>query len=181
MFDSAQVCEIMKHIEDISDDTVKLYVAGGYLRDTMNGLPPKDVDIMVVPNKGESVDAWDMSGILGCTEFHVRKEWLEECQYMSDMQKRGVVGLIMGEYNGVEVQFILYDDYMTQEQVTHDMDINICQITMDSDSNVVESDNFVAGFANNEITLHHEYSEKRKQSRIDRMVAKYPTFTYAER
>ncbi|QAY01978.1 hypothetical protein VpaJT1_49 [Vibrio phage VpaJT_1] len=29
MFDSAQVCEIMKHIEDISDDTVKLYVAGG--------------------------------------------------------------------------------------------------------------------------------------------------------
>ncbi|QAY01979.1 hypothetical protein VpaJT1_50 [Vibrio phage VpaJT_1] len=97
------------------------------------------------------------------------------------MQKRGVVGLIMGEYNGVEVQFIIYDDYMTQEQVTHDMDINICQITMDSDSNVVESDNFVAGFANSEITLHHEYSEKRKQSRIDRMVAKYPTFTYAER
>jgi len=132
---------------------------------------------MVIPEQGEDCDAWDFDTILRDSEFHATKELLDECQYMSDMSRRGVCGLFMGLYDGSEVQFILYDKYLTQEQVTLDMDINLCQITMNSDEEIVESDNFIEGFATDTITLHHEYSEKRKQQRIDRMLAKSPTFS----
>lgn len=176
MFSVEQVREILECVEVACAHDVKCYVAGGFLRDTMNNIKPKDVDIMVAP-QNDIFDAFDLSLGLMRTEFHVVKELLEECQYMPDMQTRGVEGLITGEYNGVDVQFILYNKNLTQQQVTGDMDINLCQITMNSAGDIYETDNFVRGFADSVISLHHTYSEKRVKQRFDRMLAKYPTFS----
>lgn len=169
-----QVREVLEHVEDETNGQFKLYLAGGYLRDVLNGVTPKDIDVMVVPV--EDSDAYDFEWCLTDTEFHTEKQLLEECQYMSDMSSRGVSALFMGSYNGDDLQFIVYDKIMTQEQVTLDMDINLCQITMDSSGFIHESDNFIEGFAENKITLHHEYSEKRAQQRVERMLSKYPHF-----
>lgn len=177
MLNVEQVKELLTIVNELADGEFTAYVAGGYLRDTLNGIQPKDIDIMVVPT-GYG-DAWDFESLVVDELYGYRttKLLLDECQYMSDMKKRGVCGLFMGNYKDIEVQFIVYNRALTQEEVTLDMDINLCQITMGADGIVIESDNFVTGFADSVISLHHEYSEKREKERLDRMLAKYPTFS----
>lgn len=173
-----QVRQILEHVEKESNGDFKCYVSGGYLRDIMNGITPKDVDVMVIPTIEDFFEWHDLEEVLDSTEFHCERSLRDECKYMSDMKERGVCGLFLGEYNSVEVQFILYNNVLTQQELTEDMDINICQISMASDGTIVESDNFVEGFATNKLTIHHEYDEARAEKRIERMIEKYPHFKY---
>lgn len=167
----------MRGVESLTG--FKLYVAGGYLRDNEHGVPPKDIDIMVIPLHHD--DPWDFSDKLQyIDDFNVSSEFVEQCTYMSDMVKRGVGGLIMGLLgDGTELQFIIYDKFLNQEELTLDMDINICQITCDSNGEVFKSDHYIDGFTNKHIDVLHDYSEKRKKSRVSRMIAKYPDFTHS--
>lgn len=168
---------LLLEVENICENEVKCYVAGGYLRDTLNGVKFKDIDIMVTPNDSH-IDAFEFVEMLGDLEgFEIVKDLTWLCEYLSDMDDRGVDGVVMGQYQGVEVQFIFYRNEMTQQEITEDMDINICQITLSSDDNVIETEAFLEGFAESKIVMMHSYSEKRQQSRIERMLAKYPHFT----
>tara|TARA_Y100000310_G_C20304439_1_gene633301 strand:- start:14 stop:580 length:567 start_codon:yes stop_codon:yes gene_type:complete len=171
----------MKSVEDLTDGNFKLYLAGGYLRDTMNGhiqLVPKDVDIMVVPTTG-ILDADDFQCIVNMFEKYTTiSSFIDACYYIEDMVKRHVGGLVMGKAAcGSEVQFIIYDEDMTQEAVSEDMDMNCNQITMDSSGHIHKTSAFVDCFKNKHIQLLHEYSEKRKISRMKRMLDKFPDFT----
>lgn len=173
-----KIKEIMRNVEELTDNSVKCYLAGGYLRDVMNGLQPKDIDIMVVPNC-HLYDSDDFNNDIENLEgYEVTKNLNDRCYYMSDMSDRNITGLLMGSLSdGTELQFIYYGDTHTQNYITHDMDINICQITMNKDGKIIETDAFVNGFATSNIEVLHEYKISRKKSRIARMLEKYPSFT----
>lgn len=173
------VLKLMRHIES-QDSSWRLYIGGGYLRDTEHGVTPKDVDVMVVPDDSLtfSDDFYDLVNTQD--ELKVEKCFVDECQYMSDMTKRSVSGLIMCEFNGEPLQFIIYGKKLSQEELTLDMDINICQITCDSSGLLFTSENYIDGFKNKEIKVLHDYSEKRKHARVQRMLEKYPDFKHTK-
>ena len=170
------VTGLLLEVENICEQSVKCFIAGGYLRDTLNKIPFKDLDIMVVPTDG--IDAFEFVEMLSDLEgFVLEKDLTWLCEYLSDMDERGVDGVVMGKYKDVDTQFIFYREGLTQTQITEDMDMNICQITMNSKGHVVETEAFLEGFLNSEIVMMHSYSKKRQESRIKRMLEKYPDFS----
>ena len=178
MMSPNEVQAMMKKVETLFDGGYKLYIAGGYLRDIHNNLSPKDVDIMVVP-QGYIYDPDDFGEmIVSLEDYTVEKTFIHQCQYMSDMLERGVGGLVMGSMDcGTDVQFIIYDNFMSQQEITDDMDMNCNQITMDSDGQSMTSPEYTKCFEDKHIKILHSYSEARKVSRMKRMMAKFPDFT----
>lgn len=174
-----EVKSIMINIEDLSGGQVKCYLAGGYLRDMTAGLTPKDIDIMVTPNARANFDADDMADVLSDSDFSEEKAITQGCDYMADMSDRGVKGLFIGSWLGNDVQFILYQKNLSQDQVSLDMDIGICQISMNSDGDIVESENFVNDFADGVVRVYHDYDIGRRIDRVNRMLVKFPTFKEA--
>ena len=135
---------------------------------------------MVVPNDPRCYGAGELflSDVVdNLYGYSVTKDLTTLCQYLSDMDKRGVDGVVMGCYKDTEVQFIVYRDDMSQKEVTEDMDFNVCQITMDSSGNRRTTHAYDSAFKDRELRIMHSYSEKRKEKRMERMLAKYPDFT----
>lgn len=169
--------KLLQEIESLFDGEARAYVAGGYLRDTEHSIKPKDVDVMIVPSETVSDDPWWIADVLtGLPGYNVTKTLIEECYYMSDMSDRGVIALVMGEREGTPLQFIVYGKTLTQEQLVDDMDINICQIAMNSDGKIHSSAAYAEGFETKTILMMHDYSVKRQVSRLRRMLEKYPDF-----
>jgi len=133
---------------------------------------------MVTP-VGDGYDADDFLCFISDLEgFTVAKDLTWLACYLPDMEKRGISGLIMGSLvDGTDVQFIIYNEARTQQFITRDMDMNICQITMSSTGVLDKSHAYVEGFKNQRIECLHDYSVKRQRSRLQRMSDKYPDFT----
>lgn len=174
-----EILDLLREIEDVSE--YRAFLCGGYLRDTFMGVRPKDLDIMLVPSSEDVDPESEIDEVVWGVRPPLFKEdkRLECIEYLSDMVKRGVCGLIMGESEscGYETQFIIYDKVLTQKELAVDMDMNICQITCNSSGGIYSTDAFTSGLENKQIQVLHDYSEKRRNQRIERMLAKYPDFT----
>lgn len=172
---------LMSEVEELFGNEVECYLAGGYLRDMENGRTPKDIDIMVTPVNDFGIDAEGFrDGIEDFELFEMKEDYTERCQYLSDMLKRGVTGLVSGEVEvgtgKMDAQFIFYGKPMTQIEITEDMDMNICQITMASNGMLIKSAAYIHGVENKVIQVLADYSEKRQLKRIRRMQEKYPEY-----
>lgn len=176
-----EIMTLMSEVEEMFGQEVECYLAGGFLRDTENGRTPKDIDVMVVPTDVLGVDAEDFrDAIQDFDAFEMENDYTERCQYLSDMLKRGVTGLVSGEVDlgpiKMEAQFIFYGKPMSQVEITEDMDMNICQITMSSNGILIKSAAYRYGVEHKVIQVLADYSEKRQLKRIRRMQEKYPEY-----
>ena len=164
-----------------------VYLACGYLRDLFSNqnygtdITPKDLDFMVVPNEGfEDVDIEPILDSLDWSIFQAGT--LVHADYIEDMANRGVERLQMGysPLAHMEAQLIIYRKHLAPDAVAHDMDINICQVAMDSYGYPYATDAFFAGFDHGFIQVLHDYSAERKAERVNRMLRKYPNFVEVE-
>lgn len=148
-----------------------IYLGGGMLRDLYTGNIPKDVDIFAIP----SLD------FEGQRELYVPprgyNNYIKHAWEISDMQERGVAKVRGDWYSKMstsDVQFIIYEKYMTQEKLTEDFDMNICQITMQGTSGSTYATNaFIKGHADMVIECLHDYDKLRTYKRYTRMEAKF--------
>lgn len=177
----AVVLELLKVLSETLP-TYDIYLAGGYLRDTFGDAPIKDLDIIVVP-KESAVDP--TSNVYWRVDTSCIRDWFRgtsviNSEYIEGMEARGVHGLLMGvspNLDNMETQLIIYDHPMTHQEVAEDMDLNICQIAMDSHGLILATPEFVDGFAQRTIKVLNGQGEAREAERIQRMLKKYPKFS----
>lgn len=171
---------LLKVVEACPD--FDIYLGGGYLRDSYYSLKnntlfePKDIDIFFVPKDGIEKDVPVAAAESTFVKYH------KAAADISDMEERGVsslTGLSVHYLSTKEVQFIVYKQFMTQEQLVLDMDMNVNQIMWkpsEHGSTVLASDYFVLGHAEKLIICHHKYDETRMYYRYERMKEIFPTY-----
>ncbi len=166
----------------LSDTTgYKVYLGGGYVRDLYfnvvnegDDMNPKDVDLFFVPN-GEK------EKLPTIVKSYVNYD--KSSSEMPDMEERGVDsvrGLFVPWLDTKEVQFIVYKNKMTQEELAADMDCNINQvmICLESDERFATNE-FIEGHANEEIEMLHKFNFMRMGKRLARMSNKFPDYRVA--
>lgn len=183
------VTQYLSVLQDALSPNFRVVLAGGFLRDSSKGVKPKDLDILVAPIDNIVMGVYDDgvaivdNVVQRVADAHI-PDWffgnrVLNCDYIEDMKKRGLVGLIMGEcpnLDNMESQLIIYGKPMNPTQMAHDMDMNINQVVMLPDGTVWATDAFVYGMNYGLIKVLQDYSEERQNQRIGRMLSKYPTF-----
>lgn len=159
-----------------------IYLGGGYLRDSYCSMKkgtyfePKDVDIFFIPKDGVEKEVPVAAAESTFVKYH------KAAADISDMEERGVsslTGLSVHYLSTKEVQFIVYKQHMTQEQLVLDMDMNINGIMwkpVDFGGKALVSDAFISGHEEREIKCLHVYDETRMYYRYERMKELFPTY-----
>jgi len=171
--------DVLELCKRIANATVgyDVYLAGGYLRDLDYGTnTPKDVDLFFVPNSEEGLKhlpVWDHFLGLGYPVY-------DYCSPTQDMRERGVdrvVCFVNKELSTQEVNYIVYDHFLTMEEVALDFDMGINQIVYDIQKDILfRSDNYIAHHENKVIECLHKFSKERMWQRYQRMKAKFPDY-----
>lgn len=183
------ITQYLSVLQDALSPNFRVVLAGGFLRDTFGGATPKDLDILVAPSDNIVMGVYDDGAAIVDTvmqriaDAHI-PDWffgnkLINCDYITDMKNRGLVGLVMGEcpnLDNIESQLIIYGKPMNSTQMAYDMDMNINQVVMIPDGTVWATDAFCYGMTYGAIKMLHDYSESRQRIRIGRMLSKYPNF-----
>ena len=166
-----------------------VYLVGGYLRDKYvypqarktrflswmgKDNQPKDVDIVLIP-RSTSERAVPVEAVKGGLVMYIK-----DCND-NDMAVRGVdklVGVRMYELSTRDVQLIVYDKFLSEEEVMLDMDMNIVQAIYNPLTDEVHvSDAFLKGHNEKVIECLHKYDEERMLVRYERMEAKLSGYT----
>lgn len=170
------VVELLQEIQ-YNMPEFNVYLGGGFIRDLYCGLVPKDIDIFLVPLGGLS---WDGREYIPVNSMVIYRKNTDDIEIASDMKARGVqklVGLWCKKLEIKDVQYIIYDKYLTQPELSDDFDFNVCQITYDPMLNWIDaSDNFFLGHEEKELECLHTYCEERTLARYERMESKFPEY-----
>lgn len=153
---------------------VRAVVYGGCLRDLINGVPHKDVDILVsVPEREDGVQEvmWPIERPLG-----VHIQWTHG-SYCPGMETRGVVMVGDCVYQGEQVNFVLTtkSDIMG---VALQSDLGCCQVTCGRTGYLTWSQPFIYDLHSNTITVAHcedAAQLQRSLMRAARIQQRYPT------
>lgn len=158
-----------------------VYLGGGFLRDILHrkGLTPKDVDLFFVPN---GVTQKELPIIpKGYVNYDIDADSILHCR--NNVTR--VVGWFASDIEVRDVQFIVYKEPLTVEELVNDMDCNINQIMMPlegntsdimSAKNVYRSPAFIVGHQEQRIEMLHQFEEKRMVDRLKRMAVKFPNY-----
>lgn len=170
------VVELLQEVQHNMPE-FNVYLGGGFLRDIYCGLTPKDIDIFLVPLDGVP---WDGREYIPVNSMVTYRKSTDDIEIAPDMRARGVqklVGLWCKKLETKDVQYIIYDKYLTQIQLSDDFDFNVCQITYDPISNWVDVSNaFLLGHEEKELECLHTYCEERTLARYERMESKFPEY-----
>ena len=163
----------------LSDTTgYDIYLGGGYVRDlyfnalnNCDDMEPKDVDLFFVPNGGERK-------LPTIAKSYVNYD--KSSSEIPDMEERGVDsvrGLFVRWLDTKDVQFIAYNNAMTQEELAADMDCNINQVMICIDSNErFATNDFIEGHSCEYIEMLHHFNFIRMGKRLARMSDKFPGY-----
>lgn len=163
----------------LSDTTgYDVYLGGGFVRDLYfneinecDDMNPKDVDLFFVPSDGEMK-------LPTIVKSYVNYD--KSSSEIPDMEERGVDsvrGLFVPWLDTKDVQFIVYKNKMTQEELASDMDCNINQLMVCIDSNTRFATNaFIEGHNEQEIEMLHCFNFIRMGKRLARMSDKFPSY-----
>lgn len=154
-----------------------VYLGGGYLRDLEYGNnTPKDVDLFFVPKDKEYlkyIPVLNENLGLGYPVY-------DYCNPTEDMKNRGidrVVGFVNNELSTQEFNYIIYDHFLSMEEVALDFDMGINQIVYDIEKDTVfRSDNYTKHHYDKTIECLHEFSKERMWQRYQRMKDKFPDY-----
>ncbi len=172
---SGDVIPFLEDIQERVGGDFKVYVGGGFIRDKMFGNTPKDLDVFFIPTG----TAKQVGYIPPKCYVNYNKSTLDLTD-TSDMKTRGVaqvVGLFNSHLTPCEVQFIVYDKFLTGEQLAEDFDMNINQVVFDVDNKATfMSDAFDSGHTDGVIECLHDYDKTRTYERYIRMSNRYPSY-----
>lgn len=186
----------LQFLEDLLSNTTgyDIYLGGGYLRDSYwnniqgysldygfkfgvdNNLQPKqpkDLDIFLIPNN-EPVKQLPL--MQNCyVNYNILAADIENCR---DNVER-VIGLFARMLTPTkDIQLIVYDKYLTIEELAVDMDCNINQIMYSvKNDNLFMSTDFIKSHEEKTIKMMHDFEQERMFNRLRRMQKKYPDYT----
>lgn len=172
---------LSKLVESVLNDTsgYSVYLGGGYIRDlyfnainNCDDMTPKDIDLFFIPN-GEQ------KRLPTIVKSYVNYD--TPSSDIPDMEERGVQsvrGLFVPWASTKDVQFIVYKECMTQEQLASDMDCNVNQIMLClKTGNAFATNEFIQGHEDKEIEILHTFNYLRMGKRLARMSDKFPSYT----
>ncbi len=166
---------LLKDLDNNNPD-YNVYLVGGYLRDSFTNNVAKDVDVVFTPKERYVTPSVNYVPVGGYVNYR-----LESREMSLDLQSRGVsevTGLFFGKLSTTDVQFIVYKEPLTHDQVCEDMDINICQIAYSANDDKISYTNaFWKGHNNKVIECMINYDEERTFYRYERMKKKFPEYT----
>lgn len=170
------VIDLLTDLRKRVGEDFNIYLSGGYCRDVLCGLTPKDVDVVLTPKKDRPLEMYYIP-----SRYYVNYNTLAgDVTDKSDMIERGVyqvVGLFNSKLSTPEVQFIVYSKPMTQEEVAFDFDMGINQIVWDGISDVpTYTEAFLEGHKGKYIECMHDYCKVRTYRRFERMKDKFPEY-----
>ena len=173
---SQDVIDLLTDLRERVGLDFNIYLSGGYLRDVLCGLTPKDVDIVLAPKGDRPLEMYYIP-----SRYYVNYNTLAGgITDKSDMIERGVyqvVGLFNSKLSTPEVQFIVYSKPMTQEEVAFDFDMGINQIVWDGVSDEpTYTGAFLDGHKGKYIECMHDYCKVRTYRRFERMKEKFPEY-----
>jgi hypothetical protein len=163
----------------------EVYLGGGYLRDLYCGLIPKDVDVFFSPiNNNYNLDYLSLKRLplqpYPNTLKHIYTKSTTSRGWNKNMTDRKIcrlVGLQSLLISPNQVQYITYSECFSQQEITLDFDMNICQITWHPLTNKFWwSDEFVEGHKRKYIECLHQYDSIRMWHRYERMESKFPDY-----
>lgn len=181
--------------QDIKDLLLKLqdkmpefsvYLGGGYIRDLYVDKTAKDIDIVLIPRlkmswfKGTVPLPWDGRDYIpeDCL-LQYRKD-TSDVDTASDMEQRGVQGLVgMLNYKTTPnaVQYIIYKEHLTLEELAEDFDMGICQVAYcPNEGRVYMTPAFIKGHEEKVIECLQTYCVERTYARYVRMEKKFPNY-----
>lgn len=163
-------------IYDRINSDFNVYIIGGYLRDKACGKEPKDLDIALIPKEGKPLQA----NYIPDKCYVNYNKFIRDIKGTEDLQKRGVyqiVGMFNRKLSTSDIQYIVYDKYMTREEVASDMDMGLAQIVWcPEDDTIYATQNFIDDNVHKVIKCYHEYDADRMYRRYERMKAKFPDY-----
>lgn len=170
------VKDLLKEVQDNMQE-FDVYLGGGYCRDLYCGKQPKDVDIFLIPREGY---IWEGRDYIPTETMVTYRKDTSDVEVASDMEARGVQGLVglwCKRLRTTDVQYIIYKKSLTQEELSEDFDINLCQITYCVQSDSIHcTDAFLSGHKDKKIECLHSYDKKRTIARYKRMEKKFPDY-----
>ena len=143
-------------------------VAGGCLRDSVNGVPIKDIDVFV----RSDVDAHTFLTLLSL-EYPGAKIQFNLSYSSSEIHMVYDLGV---DVDGSPVQLIQLKNGDTIEEITNRIDIGLCQISY-GPNGLYYTGAFLQDFLNNTFTVvncREESAVARTEGRIERLSKKYP-------
>lgn len=173
----SEICDLLETLQNRSEG-YDVYIGGGCLadfyKDFNNDLfehySPKDIDVFFTPKKNAS-----NLTLPTIPRSYVNYD-LTENDIADDMKARGVVslrGLFVPSLNITsDVQFIVYGDHLTQEELAADMDCNVNQV-MYSNGEWFHTEAFEDGHNRGVVMMLHTFSENRMARRLLRMQEKF--------
>jgi hypothetical protein len=181
--------DIVKLLNEVKSNVrgYDVYLGGGLLRDQHCDLEFKDVDIFLVPNE-------DKRDLIPYTPRGFAISYTKNCEAHEDMRERGVEALIglyerkqdeYGEERSLQVQYIIYEKYISIEDLASDMDMTLNQVMWEpvpQEEDQLEfechcTDDFLDAHKRGWIEFTHEYDEVRMYCRQKRMIEKFPSYT----
>jgi hypothetical protein len=184
----SNVIDLVTEIANMNEH-YEVYLGGGYLRDLYCGVTPKDIDIFFSPKKyqPELAVEFDFLNIIPLEKYpdtckKLYRKSVNNSNFNQDMANRGIRSLVgLMALNDVlpnQIQIITYNQIMTHNEVTLDLDMNICQISWHPLTNTFDySDSFLNGHSDRIIKCLHDYDPIRMWHRYSRMEEKYPNYT----
>ena len=180
--------KVKKYLLDLQQAVQGKYrvmLAGGALRDYYTNRVPKDLDIVFVPLVDDLPEMYDQKG--RTTVFQppaLVKTYVNYCRStidIPDIRSRGV-DVVVGVYNShlptTDIQYIVYNKYMSAMDVAEDMDCSINQVVFPAGSQLaICPAAFVQSHTDKVIECVHKFDVLRMHDRYDRMKAKFPDYT----
>lgn len=121
MTDTMSVGKVINHLQKLNTNGVTAFVAGGWVRDYMNAVKPKDIDIFVVGN-GVTVDELKSIDI---DYFGITRTFGNSESSGNSGMREDVVGVV--KYDDLDVDIVVMKA-PTMEDVVNNFDVSICQI-----------------------------------------------------
>lgn len=167
--DIPESCEGVRVLRDVQRIFPSAVLAGGYLRDTMLGRPPKDIDVMVKAVDFDKYTPEQLSalGVVSSMDLSYTQSEVREIAEFDN------------EHGNLPVQIVVLDLDLEPVERALKVDFGLCQIMHDGWM-FAYSDLFVADISARTFTLARcETSAEfeRSMRRFERLKEKYPDFT----
>lgn len=166
----------VKDIQERVHNTMDIYIGGGWIRDNYCNLTPKDLDIFIVP-KCEGINEVGYVPAKCYVNYNKRVSDLTNTQDMKDRGVSQVVGLFNSKLSTTEIQFIVYDKFLTSQELAADFDMSINQVVYSVEKeSIYATDAFFNGHRNKVIECLHDYDPVRTYDRYCRMEQKFTDY-----
>ena len=159
--------QCMKVYADLCEEwgEKNVMIGGGFVRDTLNNVEPKDMDIYLLSKKHYKVDSW----------LNSQRVWEPVLS-----KEYGVPRFVVYKHKELPIDFILSYNKETPDSIIRTYDFNICKCYYYY-RKIYKTTDYNIDINNKTLTLCKEYEgsmEMSMKSHLPRLKKKYPEFEF---